>query len=118
MVCDCDSDDGDCNNGIVDGDCNGGVVDGDFDAGYNGFDKVYGCDSGDDGGYNCDYGVLVLVLFCSSLLGERINPTGYCPIDRGSEDLRFNVLIREDAKGSPFTDVMINAKAALSSQLF
>ena len=20
---------------------------------------------------------------CSSLLGERINPTGYCPIDRG-----------------------------------
>ena len=30
--------------------------------------------------------------------------------------LRFNVLIREDAKGSPFTDV--NAKAALSSQLF
>ena len=30
--------------------------------------------------------------------------------------LRFNVLIREDAKGSPFTDV--NAKAALSPQLF
>ena len=29
---------------------------------------------------------------------------------------RFNVLIREDAKGSPFTDV--NAKAALSPQLF
>ena len=22
---------------------------------------------------------------CSSLLGERIYPTGYCPIDRGSE---------------------------------
>ena len=22
---------------------------------------------------------------CSSLLGERINPTDYCPIDRGSE---------------------------------
>ena len=40
-----------------DGDCNGGMVDGDFDAGYNGLDKVYGCDSGDDGGYNCDYGV-------------------------------------------------------------
>ena len=56
------------------------------------------------------------VLFCSSLLGERINPTGYCPIDRGSENLRFNVLIREDAKGSPFTDV--NAKAALSSHYF
>ena len=55
-------------------------------------------------------------LFCSSLLGEWINPTGYCPIDRGSEDLRFNVLIREDAKGSPCTDV--NAKATLSSQLF
>ena len=30
--------------------------------------------------------------------------------------LRFNVLIREDAKGSPFTDV--NTKAALSPQLF
>ena len=24
-------------------------------------------------------------LICSSLLGERIYPTGYCPIDRGSE---------------------------------
>ena len=30
--------------------------------------------------------------------------------------LRFNVLIREDAKGSPFTDV--DAKAALPPQLF
>ena len=30
--------------------------------------------------------------------------------------LRFNVLIQEDAKGSPFTDV--NDKAALSPQLF
>ena len=31
---------------------------------------------------------LLLDLFgfiCSSLLGERINPTGYCLIDRGSE---------------------------------
>ena len=33
-----------------------------------------------------------------------------------SRYLRFNVLIREDAKGLPFTDV--NAKAALSPQLF
>ena len=24
-------------------------------------------------------------LFFTSLLGEQINPTGYCPIDRGSE---------------------------------
>ena len=34
--------------------------------------------------------------------------------------LRFNVLIREDAKGLPFTDVItdVNAKAALSPQLF
>ena len=30
--------------------------------------------------------------------------------------LRFNVFIREDANGSPFTDV--NAKAVLSPQLF
>ena len=30
--------------------------------------------------------------------------------------LQFNVLIREDAKGLPFTDV--DAKAALSPQLF
>ena len=30
--------------------------------------------------------------------------------------LRFNVLTREDAKGSPFTDV--NVKAAICSHLF
>ena len=52
MVCDCNGDDGDCN---------GGMVDGDFDAGYNGLDKVYGCDSGDDGGYNCDYYLLKII---------------------------------------------------------
>ena len=38
-----------------------------------------------------------------SLVGEQIFPTGYCPIDRESEGLRFNVVIREDAKVSPFT---------------
>ena len=40
----------------------------------------------------------LMCLIFSSLLGERINPTGYCPIDRGPRYLRFNVLILEDAK--------------------
>ena len=51
-------------------------------------------------------------LIRSLLLGERIYPTGYYPIDRGP----YHVLIREDAKGLSFTDV--NVKAALSPQLF
>jgi hypothetical protein len=37
-------------------------------------------------------------------------PTGYCPIDRASED--FNVLIREDVKVKPFTDD-VNVNVAL-----
>ena len=59
---------------------------------------------------------LGLGLIGLSLVGERIFPTGYCPIDRESEGLRFNVVIREDAKVSPFTDVIV--KAALSTHLF
>ena len=55
-----------------------------------------------------------------SLVGERIFPTGYLPNYRESEGLRFNVVIREDAKVSPFTDVIVNdiIKAALSTHLF
>ena len=34
---------------------------------------------------------------------------GYCPIVRGSEYQRFNVPLREDAKGLPFTDVDVKA---------
>ena len=56
------------------------------------------------------------IYYVFSLVGERIFPTGYCPIDRESEGLRFNVVIREDAKVSPFTDVIV--KAALSTHLF
>ena len=62
-----------------------------------------------ESGFNID-----LIVF--SLVGERIFPTGYCPIDRESEGLRFNVVIREDAKVSPFIDVIV--KAALSTHLF
>ena len=40
---------------------------------------------------------------CSSLLGERINPKGTAQLIGDTRCLRFNVLIREDAKGSPFT---------------
>ena len=51
-----------------------------------------------------------------SLVGERIFPTGDCSIDREPEGLRFNVVIREDAKVLPFTNVIV--KAALSTHLF
>ena len=39
-----------------------------------------------------------------------------CPIIGNPEGLRFNVVIQEDAKVSPFTDVIV--KAALSTHLF
>ena len=61
--------------------------------------------------------VISRFLICSSLLGKRIYPTGYCPIDRRSEvPIRFNVFVRKNAKHLPVTDV--NVKVALSLQLF
>ena len=57
-----------------------------------------------------------LNLIGSSLFGERIYQQGIAQLTGGPRYLRSNVLIREDAKGAPFVDV--NAKAALSSQLF
>ena len=56
------------------------------------------------------------IFYVFSLVGGRIFPTGYSPNNRESEGLRFNVVIREDAKVSPFTDVIV--KAALSTNLF
>ena len=58
-----------------------------------------------------------LLVLCSSLLGERIYPTGYCPIDRDPTYLRFNVLVREDAKDLlylPFTDINVYIGSSFS----
>ena len=52
-----------------------------------------------------------------SLMGERgLTQQAIAQLTGDPRYLRFNVLIREDAKGLPFTDV--NAKAVLSPQLF
>jgi hypothetical protein len=48
------------------------------------------------------------------LIAERISE--YAIAQSVGDYLRFNVLVREDAKDQPFTDV--NVKMALSPQLF
>ena len=53
---------------------------------------------------------------CSSLLGERINPTGYCPIDRESEVPTVERPYPRTRERAAITDV--NARAARSPQLF
>ena len=60
---------------------------------------------------------LVLVLFAPHSWVSRLTQQAIAQlIGDPKVYLWFNVLIREDAKGSPFTDV--NAKAALSPKLY
>ena len=59
---------------------------------------------------------IVLVLFVPHSWVSGLTQQAIAQLIGDPRYLRFNVLIREDAKGSPFTDV--NAKAAFSPQLF
>ena len=59
---------------------------------------------------------LVLVLFVPHSWVSGLIQQAIAQLIGDPRYLRFKVLIREDAKGSPFTDV--NAKAVLSPHLF
>ena len=59
---------------------------------------------------------VLFVLFVPHSWVSRLTHQAVAQLIGDPRYLRFNVLIREDAKGSPFTDV--NAKTALSPQLF
>ena len=60
--------------------------------------------------------ISVYCLLSFSLIRERISQQAIAQLIGDPRYLRFNVLIREDAKVEPFTDV--NVKVALSPQLF